>query len=49
MSTNLLTGLKITEKLRYDEKKDKDVTISSKREKVAVKRAFLEEVDISSY
>ena len=49
VSTNLLTGLKLTETLRYDEKRDKDVTVSSKKEKVAVKRAVLEDVDISSY
>lgn len=49
VSTNLLTGLKITEKLRYDEKKDKDVTVSSKKEKVPVSKFYLEDVDVSKY
>ena len=48
-STNLLTGQRITEKLQYDAKKEKDVVVSSKKDKVAVKRSFLEDVDITSY
>jgi hypothetical protein len=49
VSTNLLTGQRISEKLQFDEKKDKDVTLSSKKEKVPVKKVFLEDVDISTY
>ena len=49
VSTNLLTGLRITEKLRYDEKKDKEVTVSSKKDKVPLTRRYLEDIDISKY
>ncbi|HYH95043.1 hypothetical protein [Hyalangium sp.] len=48
-STNLLTGTKITEKRQYDEKQDKDTVISSKKEKVPVRKRYLEDVDISAY
>jgi hypothetical protein len=49
VSTNLLTGLKISETLEYDEQKEDDVVVSSKKEKVPVKRVYLEDVDISKY
>jgi hypothetical protein len=48
-STNLLTGTKITEKRQYDQKADKDVVISSKKDKVPVRKRYLEDVDISTY
>lgn len=47
-STNLLTGLKITEKRQYDPKQDKDVVLSTKKEKVPVKKRYLEDVDIEN-
>lgn len=47
-STNLLTGQKITEKRQYDPKQDKDVVLSSKKEKAAVKKRYLEDVDIEN-
>jgi len=49
VSTNLLTGQRVTESLRYDSKQDKDVPVSSKKSKVAVKKVYLEDVDISTY
>jgi hypothetical protein len=48
-STNLLTGTKVTEKRQFDQQKDKDVIRSSKKEKVPVRKRFLEDVDISAY
>jgi hypothetical protein len=47
-STNLLTGARVVETLQYDEKKDKDVVRSSKKDKVAVKKRYLEDVDIEN-
>ncbi|OJH34153.1 hypothetical protein [Cystobacter ferrugineus] len=49
VSTNLLTGQRVTEKRQYDEKKKKDALLSSKKEKVPVSRRYLEDVDISTY
>jgi hypothetical protein len=49
VSTNLLTGQRIAEQQRYDPKKDTFVTTTSKKSKVAVKKAFLEDVNIDSY
>lgn len=46
VSTNLLTGQRITEKHQYDEKKDKDLTLSSKKDKVPVKKQYLEDVSL---
>ncbi len=48
-STNLLTGTKVTEKRQFDQKKNKDVILSSKKEKVPVRKRYLEDVDISAY
>lgn len=48
VSTNWLTGQRITEKLKFDEKKNKDVTLSSKKDKVPVKKKFLEDIDIEN-
>jgi len=48
-STNLLNGTKITEQRKYDEKADKDVVVSSKKDKVPVRKRYLEDVDISKY
>jgi len=48
-STNLLTGTKITEQRKYDEKAEKDVIVSSKKGKVPVSKRYLEDVDISTY
>ncbi len=48
-STNLLTGQRITEKLQYDAKKEKDVVVSSKKDKVPIKRTWLEDVNIENY
>jgi hypothetical protein len=44
-STNFLTGVKITTIKRYDEKKDAHVTVSGKRERVAAKKSFIEDVE----
>jgi hypothetical protein len=44
-STNFLTGLKITKKTRYDEKRDREVPVANSRRRVAVRRVFLEEAD----
>ncbi|WP_224372854.1 hypothetical protein [Hyalangium versicolor] len=44
VSINRLTGKRITEKLQYDAKKDKDVVLSSKQDKVTVKKQYLEDV-----
>lgn len=49
VSTNLLTGQRVTDNLRYDPKKDKEVPVSSKKSQVPVKKAYLEDVDISAY
>jgi len=49
VSTNLLTGQRVTENLRYDVKKEKDVTVSVKKSQEPVKKAYLEDVDISKY
>jgi hypothetical protein len=48
-STNLLTGQKVVETRRYDEKRDKEVVVSSKKSKGPPKTRFLEDVDIESY
>ena len=49
VSTNLLTGQRLSEKLQFDEKQNKNVTLSTKKEKVPVKKVFLEDVNISKY
>ncbi|MFL5350932.1 MAG: hypothetical protein ACJ8AT_39695 [Hyalangium sp.] len=48
-STNLLTGTKVTEKRQFDQKKNQDVLLSSKKQKVAASKRYLEDVDISAY
>lgn len=48
VSTNTLTGQRVTEQRKYDEKKEKDVILSSKKSKVPVKRQFLEDVNIEN-
>jgi hypothetical protein len=48
-STNLITGTKITEKRQYDQKADKEVVVSSKKDKVPVRKRYLENVDITTY
>lgn len=48
-STNLLTGAKITEQREYDPKTDKNAVVSSKKSKVAVRKRYLEDVDVSTY
>jgi hypothetical protein len=47
-STNHLTGKRITESLRYDKAKDKDVVVSKKTSTVATTPIFLEDVDASA-
>jgi hypothetical protein len=44
-SVNFLTGVKITTVKRYDKKRDADVTVSEKRERIVVKKRFIEDVD----
>jgi hypothetical protein len=48
-STNLLTGTKVVEKRQFDEKLNKDRVLSSKKQKVAARKRYLEDVDISAY
>lgn len=48
-STNLLTGAKITEQREYNPKTDKNVVVSTKKSKAAVRKRYLEDADISSY
>ena len=48
VSTNTLNGARITEQSKYDEKKDKEVIVSSKKDKVAVKKQYLEDVNIEN-
>lgn len=48
-STNMLNGTKVTEKRQFDQKKNKDVIRSSKKEKVPVSKRYMEDVDISAY
>lgn len=48
-STNLLTGAKITEQREYNPKTDKNVVVSTKKSKVAVRKRYLEDADISTY
>ncbi|MGJ0485583.1 MAG: hypothetical protein ACR65R_13800 [Methylomicrobium sp.] len=43
-SFNFLTGLKIRESYRYDQKRDREITLSSKKEKIPQRTSFLEEV-----
>lgn len=44
-STNFLTGLKITKKIRVNPKIGREVPIATTRKRVAVKPAFLEDID----
>ncbi len=43
VSTNLLTGLQISESYQYDEKRDRKVILSSKKSKVAKSMTLLED------
>jgi hypothetical protein len=43
-SFNFLTGLKISESYRYDQKRDREITLSSKKEKILKRTPFLEDV-----
>jgi len=43
-SYNFLTGVKISERYRYDRKRDREIMLSSKREKIPKQARFLEEV-----
>jgi hypothetical protein len=43
-SFNLLTGLKISESYRYDQKRDREISLSSKKEKIPKQTPFLEDV-----
>ncbi|MEC4748215.1 hypothetical protein [Methylomicrobium sp. Wu6] len=42
-SYNFLTGIKISKHYRYDHKRDREVTISSKKEKISKQARFLED------
>jgi hypothetical protein len=48
-SSNLLTGVKLTDTLRYDEKRDRLITVSSKKERVPKVKRFIEDIDYRSY
>lgn len=43
-SFNFLTALKISESYRYDQKRDREITLSSKKEKIPKRTPFLEDV-----
>jgi hypothetical protein len=43
-SFNFLTGIKISESYRYDQKRDREITRSSKKEKIPKRTPFLEDV-----
>jgi hypothetical protein len=43
-SFNFLTGKKISESYRYDQKRDREITLSSKKEKIPKRTPFLEDV-----
>jgi hypothetical protein len=47
-STNLLTGAKLTERLRWDEKQERDVKVSSTATKVPARKVYAEEVDLDA-
>jgi hypothetical protein len=48
VSTNTLNGQRVTERRKYNEKKEKDAILSSKKDKVSVKKQFLEDVNIEN-
>ena len=47
-STNFLTGVKITALQRHDERKNADVIVSKKRERIVTKKRFIEDVETRS-
>lgn len=49
VSTNYLTGRQITSKMRYDQKTDREVTVSSRTKRVPRTRRYLEEIDYGNY
>ncbi|MDX2029761.1 MAG: hypothetical protein SF339_03765 [Blastocatellia bacterium] len=48
-SSNFLTGVKLITKERYDEKRDRKSKLSAKRERLVVKKRFIEEVEAASF
>jgi hypothetical protein len=44
VSSNFLTGLKISARYRYDQKRDREIMLASKKEKIPKKTPFLEDV-----
>ncbi|HKY05438.1 MAG TPA: hypothetical protein VJQ56_11135 [Blastocatellia bacterium] len=48
-SSNFLTGVKLTEKYRYDERRDKEVLISKNRQRLTGRVRFIEEIDFDRY
>lgn len=47
-STNHLTGVKLTSKYRYDERRDAEVLVSKKTARIPRQRKFLEDVDYNN-
>lgn len=47
-SVNLLTGVKLVTTKRHDEKRDRETNISKKRQRLPVKKRFIEEVEAAS-
>lgn len=47
-SANYLTGVKLTRKFRYDQRRDAEVLVSEKTARVPRQRKFLEDVDYNS-
>lgn len=48
-SSNLLTGIKLTETERYDEKQDRFIKISKKKQRIPRAKRFIEDIDYQSY
>lgn len=48
-SSNFLTGVKLTEKYRYDERTDKEALVSKQRQRLTGAKRFIEDIDFESY
>lgn len=48
-SSNFLTGVKLTEKYRYDERTDKEILVSKQRRRLGGAKRFIEEIDFENY
>lgn len=48
-SSNCLTGIQLIETLRYDQKRDRLVSVSAKKRRIPKAKRFIEEIDYRSY